>query len=127
MTTVQVPLEVRAREPAGTRVVRRMRKLGLIPGIIYGQGDTPRAFYVVERELRSATGGGQRLNAIFQLKFEGESSDVHAVVKDYQVHPTRARLLHLDFQQIRLDQPIQSSVTIEAVGHAPGRDGGWHP
>ncbi|MGI9659802.1 MAG: 50S ribosomal protein L25 [Gaiellaceae bacterium] len=120
MTTVLVPLEVHVREAAGTRAARRMRKEGLIPGVVYGQGDAPRAFYVVERELRSATAGGQRLNAIFELNFEGETTDVHAVVKDYQVHPTRSRLLHLDFQQIRLDQPIQSSVTIEPVGHAPG-------
>lgn len=120
MTTVQVPLEVHGRAAAGSRAARRMRKEGLIPGVIYGQGDTPRAFYVVERELRSATGGGQRLNAIFQLTFEGESGEVAAVVKDYQVHPTRSRLLHLDFQQIRLDQPIESSVAIEPVGHAPG-------
>ena len=42
------------------------------------------------------------------------------MVKDYQVHPTRSKLLHLDLQQIRLDQAIQSSVAIEPVGQAPG-------
>ena len=120
MTTEQITLELHGRTPGGTRAARRMRKEGLIPGVIYGQGDEPRSFYVVERELRSSTGGGQRLNAIFQLAFEGDSGDVNAVVKDYQVHPTRARILHLDFQQIRLDQAIQSSVAIEPVGHAPG-------
>ncbi len=120
MATEQVPLELHTRTPDGTRAARRMRKEGLIPGVVYGQGSEPRAFYVVERELRSATSGGQRLNAIFQLNFDGGNGDVAAVVKDYQVHPTRSRLLHLDFQQIRLDQPIRSSVTIEPVGQAPG-------
>ena len=120
MTTEQIALELHTRTPAGTRAVRRMRKEGLIPGVIYGQGDEPRSFYVVERELRSATSGGQRFNAIFDLSFEGGNGNVSAVLKDYQVHPTRSRILHLDFQQILLDRAIQSSVAIESVGHAPG-------
>lgn len=120
MATDEIQLELHDRAPDGTRAARRLRKEGLIPGVVYGQGDKPRSFYVVERDLRRATGGGQRLNAIFQLTFDGDGDGLHAVVKDYQVHPTRSRLLHLDFQQIRLDQAIRSNVTIEPVGQAPG-------
>lgn len=120
MTTERVQLELHAREPAGTRAVRRMRQEGLIPGVIYGQGSEPKSFYVVEREFRAATAGGQRLNAIFQVAFDNGDNDLYAVVKDYQIHPTRAKLLHLDFQEIRLDQPIESAIPIEPVGSAPG-------
>mgnify|MGYP001423755102 CR=1 FL=1 len=120
MATEEIQLELHPREAAGTREARRLRAEGLIPGVIYGQGDEPRSFYVIESELRRATSGGQRLNAIFQLSFGGGNEDLHAVVKDYQVHPTRSRILHLDFQQIRLNQPIQSNVIIEPVGQAPG-------
>lgn len=120
MTTDEIALELHPREAAGSRAVRRMRKEGLIPGVIYGQDSDPQPFYVVERELRSATGGGQRLNAIFKINLDGANGALHAVVKDYQVHPTRSRLLHVDFQQIKLDEAIQSSVAIEPVGQAPG-------
>ena len=97
-----------------------MRSKGLIPGVIYGQGSDPQPFYVVERELRRATAGGERLNAIFQLVFENGGGDLHAVVKDYQLHPTRAKLLHIDLQEIKLDQAIQTSVAIETTGQSPG-------
>tara|TARA_B100000686_G_C16563479_1_gene849051 strand:- start:90 stop:791 length:702 start_codon:yes stop_codon:yes gene_type:complete len=120
MSNDAVTLELHSREPGGTRVVRRLRKDGVIPGVIYGQGNKPRSFYVLERELRSATSGGQRLNSIFKANLEGESDDLHVIIKDYQVHPTRSRIMHLDLQEINLKQTIQSSVAIEIVGHAPG-------
>jgi large subunit ribosomal protein L25 len=120
MTSERIQLELHQRAPAGSRAARRMRSEGLIPGVIYGQGSDPQPFYVVERELRRATAGGERLNAIFQLAFKNGPSDLHAVVKDYQLHPTRAKLLHIDLQEIKLDQAIQSSVAIETTGQAPG-------
>jgi len=120
MTSDRIQLELHERAPAGSRAARRMRSEGLIPGVIYGQGSDPQPFYVVERELRRATAGGERLNAIFQLVFENGGGDLHAVVKDYQLHPTRAKLLHIDLQEIKLDQAIQTSVAIETTGQSPG-------
>ncbi len=120
MTTDRVQLELHAREPAGTRAARRMRREGLIPGVIYGQGSEPQSFYVVERDFRRATGGGQRLNAIFQIAFGGGNGELLAVVKEYQINPTRAKLIHVDLQEIRLDQAIETAIPIEPVGHAPG-------
>ena len=49
------------------------------------------------------------------------------MVKEQQRHPVRGELLHIDFQVVRLDQAIQSEVSIELLGieEAPGvKEGG---
>ncbi|MFQ5426000.1 MAG: 50S ribosomal protein L25 [Gaiellales bacterium] len=116
-------LAVRPRTEFGTRESRRLRRGGLIPGTLYGAAEPTQTFAVEERELRGAI-GNQNLNAILDVVVEGSDEATHAVVKDYQLHPTRSRLLHIDLQRIRLDKPIQAAVPIEVVGVAPGLVGG---
>ena len=119
MPAERARLAVSPREDFGSRESRRLRQQGLIPGTLYGAGDPVEPFLVDERELRGAI-GNQNLNRILDVVVEGSDATTHAVVKDFQLHPTRSRLLHIDLQRIRLDQPIQSSVPLETVGVAPG-------
>jgi large subunit ribosomal protein L25 len=51
---------------------------------------------------------------------EGQKTPHHAVLKDYQQHPIRGTLTHVDFHEVRLDQPIQATVSVQLVGEAPG-------
>jgi large subunit ribosomal protein L25 len=47
------------------------------------------------------------------------------VLKDYQLDPTRAQLLHIDLHEVRLDQSIQAQVVVELVGESEGvKEGG---
>jgi large subunit ribosomal protein L25 len=112
---------VRERGPAelGSRNARRLRRQGLIPGVLYGKGDT-RAIVVGERDLRTALTGSSGLHAIVDVVLEGQKTPHHAVLKDYQQHPIRGTLTHVDFHEVRLDQPIQATVSVQLVGEAPG-------
>ena len=73
-----------------------------------------------ERELRSALTGPSGLHAILDVVIEGQKTPHHAVLKEYQRHPIRGTLTHVDFHEVRLDQPIQATVTIQLVGESPG-------
>jgi large subunit ribosomal protein L25 len=114
-------LEVRERGPAelGSRNARRLRRQGLIPGVLYGKGHT-RAIVIGERDLRAALTGSSGLHAIVDVMIDGQKTPHHAVLKDYQQHPIRGTLTHVDFHEVRLDQPIQATVNIQLVGEAPG-------
>ena len=121
MSSDRVTLQV-AERPAdqlGSRRVRRLRKEGLIPGVLYGKGHT-RAIVVGERELRTALTGVSGLHAIVDVVIEGQTTPHHAVLKDYQRHPIRGTLTHVDFHEVRLDRPIQATVSIHLVGESPG-------
>ena len=126
MSSDRVTLEVTARDAdqVGSRHVRRLRKEGLIPGVIYGRGHT-RAILVKERDLRTALTGRSGLHAILDVVIEGQKTPHHAVLKQYQQHPIRGTLTHVDFHEVRLDQPIQASVSVQLVGESPGaKEGG---
>jgi large subunit ribosomal protein L25 len=121
MSSERVTLEVteRASDQLGSRRVRRLRKEGLVPGVLYGKGHT-RAIVVGERDLRAVLTGPSGLHAIIDVVIEGQKTPHHAVLKDYQRHPIRGTLMHVDFHEVRLDRPIQASVTIQLVGESPG-------
>ena len=121
MSSERVTLQVseRGADQLGSRRVRRLRKEGLIPGVLYGKGHA-RAFVVGERELRTALTGPSGLHAILDVVIEGQKSPHHAVLKEYQQHPIRGTLTHVDFHEVRLDQPIQATVTVQLVGESPG-------
>ena len=87
--------------------------------MLYGKGHA-RAFVVGERELRAAFTGSSGLHAILDVVIEGQTTPHHAVLKDYQQHPIRGTLTHVDFHEVRLDQPIQATVNIQLVGESPG-------
>jgi large subunit ribosomal protein L25 len=117
----RIQLEVKEREAheLGSRHARRLRKQGLIPAVLFGSGHN-RAIAVPERELRLALSGPSGLHAIVDVVVEGQKTPHHAVLKDYQQHPIRGVITHVDFHEVRLDQPIHASVVVHLVGESPG-------
>jgi large subunit ribosomal protein L25 len=117
----RIKLEVQAREPRGSAEVRRLRAQGLIPGVLYGAGKEAQTFCVGERELRRAITGEHGTHTILDVVVGGDGGAARpAVLKDYQMHPTKSRLLHVDLHEVRLDRPIQTAVGIELVGESEG-------
>ena len=120
MAGERVRLEVDEREGRGTRASRRLRRQGLVPGVLYGRGKPPHAICVPERELRRALTGTSGLHAILDVVLDGQQSARPAILKDYQQDPLRGRLVHIDLQEVRLDQPIQAQVNVHLVGEPVG-------
>jgi large subunit ribosomal protein L25 len=121
----RLKLDVKPRESGGSAEARRLRASGMIPGVLYGDGKKAHPFAVEERTLRRALTADHGLHAILDVVFDGQKTAHHAVLKDYQLDPTRARLLHVDLHEVRLDRPIQTQVAVELVGESPGvKEGG---
>src|SRR6184192_1538349 len=126
MAGERVKLEVRKRERLGTRESKRLRRQGLIPGVLYGRG-TPHAISIPERELRRVLTGDSGMHAILDVVLEDQETTHPSILKEYQHDPIRGKLVHVDLQEVRLDQPIQAtvSVTLHGAEDAPGvREGG---
>jgi large subunit ribosomal protein L25 len=120
MAAERTTLKVRKRDGGGSAEARRLRASGEIPGVLYGDGKNAHPFSVGERELRRVLTGEHGLHAILDIVIDGTQKPHHAVLKDYQLHPTRNRLLHVDFHEVRLDRVIQTQVVVELVGQAQG-------
>ena len=116
-------LEVSSRSAEGSRSVRRLRRSGQVPGVVYGGGDESAAFAVDGRQLRLALA---QTGAVLDLMVDGGSAQP-VIIKDQQHHPVRGELVHIDLLRVRLDKPIQSTVAIELdnVEESPGvKEGG---
>jgi large subunit ribosomal protein L25 len=111
-------LSLTARDPEGSRNARRLRRSGLVPGVIYGGGDDPVHFAVDARILRNTLAHS---GAILEVSLDG-ATGAPVLVKDVQRHPVRGEAVHVDLLRVRMDQAIQTTVTVELVGadEAPG-------
>jgi large subunit ribosomal protein L25 len=125
MAGERIKLQVKSREARGSAASRRLRGQGWIPGVLYGDGNEAHPFSVEERELRRVLTGEHGLHAILDVVLEGKQNPHHAVLKDYQLDPTRARLLHIDLHEVRLDRAINAQVVVELTGESEGvKEGG---
>jgi large subunit ribosomal protein L25 len=115
----RLKLEVRERDDLGSRRARRLRSHGFVPGVLYGNGHS-RAIAVPERELRTALSGPSGVHAILDVVIEGQKAVHPSILADYQQHPLRGTISHIDLREVRLDQPIHATVVIQLVGEPVG-------
>ena len=120
MAGERIRLEVKERARRGTSDSRRLRRDGLVPGVLYGRGKPPHAICIPERELRRVLTGDHGLHAILDVVLEGQKSTHASILKDFQQDSIRGRIIHVDLQEVRLDQPIHAQVVVELVGEPAG-------
>lgn len=112
MSSERATLTATPRTEFGTRISKRLRRDGKVPGVVYSDGKEATSFQVESRDARVILGEG---HALFDLQIEG-SDAVPVVVKEQQHHPVRGDLQHLDLQQVDLNQAIQAEVAVELTG-----------
>ena len=122
MASKRSTLKVAPRADFGSRSSRRMRREGLVPGVVYSGGSEAKPFQVSDRDVRVVLSEGA---ALFDLEIEG-SKAVPVVIKEAQHHPVRGSLQHLDLFEVDLKEEIQAEVALELEGadSAPGVKGG---
>ncbi len=119
-----VRIGVQPRDPGknkgtGTRVVRRLRKQGLVPAVIYGHKQS-----VVPITLTSE-------DAFNMIKKPGHLADLDlggktetVLIRDVQWDHLGKEILHLDFARVSAEEMIDTEVSLELRGHAAGIAGG---
>ncbi len=118
MADARTTLKVDPRTDFGSRSSRRMRREGIVPGVVYSGGKEATAFQVAERDVRHVIAEGA---ALFDISIDGGKARP-VVVKEQQLHPVKGTLRHIDLQEVKLDTAIQAEVLIELEGseEAPG-------
>lgn len=116
-------LDAHSRTEFGNGPTRRLRRQGLVPGVVYQRGSDSLHVALPDRELRRALSDGGRTSVI-DLSIAG-AAPRPVLFKDWQLHPVRGEVIHIDFQQVDLTQAIEASVAIVLTGDPVGvREGG---
>jgi large subunit ribosomal protein L25 len=118
MASDTTSLSLSARAPEGSRSARRLRREGLVPGVIYGGDGTAEHFAVDARILRNTLAHS---GAILEVTVDG-GTGTPVLVKDVQRHPVRGDVLHLDLLRVNMSETIHTTVFLELTGAdaAPG-------
>jgi len=123
MAATTTKLNVNSRDAAGSRAVRRLRRSGRVPGVLYGGGAESLGFDADARELRLALASS---GAVLDLSVDGKKP-TPVVLKEAQRHPVRGETIHVDLLRVKLDEAISAVVTLELAGveESPGvKEGG---
>ncbi len=114
-------LETEIRSGSGKGLAHRLRARGMIPAILYGRKEEPLGLAVDEAAMRKMMRARAEISVI-DLSIKGEMSDapINVLVRGIQRHPATGKLLHVDFQRIRLDEKVRLAIHITLHGVPKG-------
>ena len=97
----------------GTGASRRLRNSGKVPGIVYGAGD-PRTIEVDHNALFHALKKEAFHSSVLEMELGGQSQKV--LLRDFQMHPWKQQVLHIDFQRIDATTRVRMKVPLHYSG-----------
>ncbi len=104
------------RQQLGKGEVKRLRKEGFVPGILYGNNVANLNLTFSEKELRKiALGSGQ----IIKVAVVGEGEH-NVLIRDYQKHPITKEVIHLDLFEVSMTEKLTTVTAIVISGEAKG-------
>ena len=98
------------RNDQGKGASRRLRRAGQVPAILYGGKGEPSNITLNQLSLLTMIDNEKFYSSIINIKLDGK--DQQAIVKDVQMHPAKAQVLHVDLQRVLADQPIRLHLPI---------------
>ncbi|MBV9873690.1 MAG: 50S ribosomal protein L25/general stress protein Ctc [Verrucomicrobia bacterium] len=118
----QAKLTVQKRAEVGRNAIKKVRKQGLIPGVIYGVGQEPINLEVNGRQLSTVLAHASSENILLELEIvDGDDKrNSLAMIQEVQHHPIQRQILHVDFHAVSATEKITAEVPIETVGEPVG-------
>ncbi len=118
--SVSFEFEAQARQAAGKPAARRLRREDKVPAIVYGAGREPMPISLSHNKVSKALEHESVYSHILTLKVDGEAEKV--VLKALMRHPTKPRIMHMDFLRINLKEKLTMRVPLHFTGEdkAPG-------
>ena len=117
---MQFELNAQKRTVQGSGASRRLRRAGKVPGIIYGGAAAGLAIEIDHNDLYLALRKEAFHASVINLSLDGKTETV--VLRDAQMHPYKALVLHVDFQRVDTTHAIHQKVPLHFLNgdQAPG-------
>jgi large subunit ribosomal protein L25 len=107
-----IEISAKTRKAQGTGASRRLRKADLVPGIVYGTGDATMIeldhntlYFALKKEAFHAS--------VLTLNLDGKAQSV--LLRDFQMHPFRQQVQHIDFQRVDANKKIHMKVPLHFI------------
>jgi large subunit ribosomal protein L25 len=128
-----VSLQVSQRAGIGRAAVKAMRKLGRVPGVLYGKTKDKtvrsRPIEIEAKKLAAMLQHSTSENVLVDVELtdaEGKKVDQHlALLLDVQHHPLKDYIVHIDLHEIAQDEILHAEVPVSSTGEPLGvKNGG---
>ncbi len=107
---MQIEIIANKRDTKGTGASRRLRRAGKVPGIVYG-GDKGAVSIELDHKALFLQFRHEAFHAsILNLNLDGKKEQV--LLRDYQMHPVRTEIAHIDFQRVSATEKIHVKVPL---------------
>lgn len=118
METVEIQVE--PRELGNKGKVKRLRRQGRVPGVIYGPKIEPLPLQIDRKEFVTRVAGLEGSHLVRIKSASPLLADKVALVKAMEFHPVTGEIVHADFYEVDLTEKIQVNVPLHFVGKAEG-------
>lgn len=113
-------LKGKIREGRGKGVSRRLRKAGLIPGILYG-GEKNLPVIINQKDMMNILKqGGENIIFLFSIEGENGVNNRKVMIKEIQRHPLKSAIFHVDLMEISMDRKIKVNIPVRIFGESIG-------
>jgi large subunit ribosomal protein L25 len=116
---MKIEISATSRKAQGTGASRRLRKTGRVPGIVYGEGE-PALIDLDHNNLYHSLRNEAFHASVLTLDVDGNKQQV--LLRDFQMHPFRQQVQHIDFQRVAKDKKIHMRMPLHFINAdiAPG-------
>ena len=117
---MEISIKAVKRDVKGTGASRRLRRAGNVPGVVYGGGKDAVSLDLNHKELFLEFRHEAFHSSILSLVVDGKKESV--LLRDYQMHPVRNTIQHIDFQRVSATEKIHVKVPLHFINAdiAPG-------
>jgi len=103
-------LSATSRKIEGKGASRRLRTAGYVPAIVYGAGAEPQAIQILHNDILLGSRFESFYSSVIDLTVDGKAQKV--LIKDWQKHPFKQLMLHMDFQRVNENEAVRVAVPV---------------
>jgi large subunit ribosomal protein L25 len=113
----RLSLTIERREGSGSTKAHALRRIGKIPGVLYGHGSAEN-IATERRALDDLLHHGGRTGLV-ELKLDGKRFDT-ALVREVQIDPVSRNVIHIDLQRVSANETVHAMLPVVTTGVADG-------
>ncbi|AIF49124.1 50S ribosomal protein L25/general stress protein Ctc [Dyella japonica] len=103
-------IKATARNDEGKGASRRLRHAGFVPAVVYGAGQAPQSIQIEHNTILLSAKHEWFFSSVLDLNVDGQVQKV--LVRDWQKHPYKLQMLHMDFQRVDPNKAIHVNVPV---------------
>ncbi len=116
---IQLKINAQLRTESGRNAVKKIKKAGFVPAVIYGAKDPARHLQINEREVSRLLGHTTSESVLVEVKIQDGDTKT-ALIQEVQHHPVTGAIMHVDLHAISMDEVLTAEVPVETTGEAEG-------